>query len=254
MTIEKAFAADGALARALSSYRPRRGQIEMAAAVDAVLDGGCAVLEAGAGIGKTFAYLVPIIQSGRAALISTGARALQDQLSQRDIPLLARALQRPLNVAVLKGRANYLCRQAIEEENQTTTLFAGEEKGQWRRVLEFFATTDDGDIRGANDIPADSPVWKAATSTRESCKTQACKHFDDCFLYKARARAAQADVVIVNHHLFLSDIRLKDEGVAEILPTRDALLFDEAHLLPQLAPEFFGDRLSSGQLDRKSVV
>ena len=249
MDIEELFSDGGALSRSLPSYRPRRGQIEMARAVNDALRGGCTVLEAGTGIGKTFAYLVPVIQSGQRALISTGARALQDQLSQRDIPLLATALQRPVNIAVLKGRSNYLCRQAIEE-NQNGGDLIGDDTSQWRRLLQFYARSKDGDIRGATDIPANSPVWKAATSTRESCKVQACAHFENCFLYKARARAARADIVIVNHHLFLSDLRLKDEGVAEILPTRDLLLFDEAHLLPQLAPEYFGERLPTSQLAR----
>ncbi|MCH9757976.1 MAG: ATP-dependent DNA helicase [Proteobacteria bacterium] len=248
--IAELFAAEGVLAQALPGYRPRAGQIEMAQQVEQTLaSGGQCVVEAGTGTGKTFAYLAPIMQSGMTALISTGARALQDQLSQRDIPLLAEALERNISLAVLKGRANYICKQALDDNSSKGELFADEQQ-QWQAIIDFSARSNDGDIRDIRGVPADSPLLSRALSTRESCDTQKCPHYNECFLYKARARARQADIVIVNHHLFLSDMCLRDEGVAEILPSRDVVLFDEAHLLPQLAPQFFGEQLSSVHLQR----
>ena len=251
MNIETTFGDGGVLALALPSYRTRGGQIQMAQTVDAALAaGGSAVLEAGTGIGKTFAYLTPIIQSGLTALISTGARALQDQLSQRDIPLLAQALNRPVQVSVLKGRSNYICKLAVEESSNSLPDI---DTSDWQRIVEFAAVSTSGDIADAENIPTNSPLWKSAVSTRETCTVQACKHHAACFFYRARAQARQCDIVIVNHHLFLSDMRLKDEGVAEILPAFDILLFDEAHLLPQLASQYFGKSLSTNKLLRAAT-
>ena len=247
--VEHLFATGGALDRAIEAYRPRREQIEMARAVEGVLEGGHAVLEAGTGIGKTFAYLVPIIQSGLSALISTGTRNLQDQLVEKDIPLLAKALNRPVNVAVLKGRANYLCRLAMDEGPATLIPESNEQK-HWRAILDYAPRTRDGDIRGIVDVPQNAAIWERVTSTRDSCPVASCPYYNDCFLYKARARAHRTDIVIVNHHLFLSDLRLRDEGVAELLPSRDILLFDEAHLLPQLSSRYFGESLSTARLLR----
>ena len=245
------FSADGFLAQALADYRPRQGQIEMAEQVMQALDGGGHyVLEAGTGIGKTFAYLTPIIESRRSALISTGARALQDQLSQRDIPALAQALGHPVSLAVLKGRANYICQQAVADPAATAGLLPAAENDDWQKIMHFAATSEEGDLRALTTVPSDSPLLAHAVSTRESCTVQKCPHYDNCFLYRARRRAQQADIVIVNHHLFLSDMRLREEGVAELLPTRDVVIFDEAHLLPQLAPQFFGAQVSTAQLQR----
>ena len=252
MSVDSVFARNGVLAENFSGYHQRSEQIAMAQAVnDALLDGGKMVLEAGTGIGKTFAYLVPILESNQSAMISTGARALQDQLLQRDIPLLTKTLQRPVDVAVLKGRANYVCKLALSENNGGKLAVDADSRRDWQAVVEFSRHSPDGDIRGASDIAADSPIWQDAVSTRDSCPVHACQYHDNgCFLYAARRRAQRADIVIVNHHLFLSDMRLKDEGVAEILPTRDVLLFDEAHLLPKLAVQYFGERLSAAELIR----
>ena len=246
MEIESFFAKDGPLAAAMPGYRPREGQIAMAKTVEESLNGGCHVLEAGTGIGKTFAYLAPIMQNNRTAIISTGTRALQDQLFLHDIPFLAKVLKRPIRATVLKGRGNYLCRRNMAAGNNVLI----DDDGNWRELLKFSAETTDGDIRGAAGIPFNSPLWGVATSTRESCSVQSCDYYNECFLYRARAKAREADIVIVNHHLFLADVRLKEEGIAEILPDRDVLLFDEAHLLPQLASQYFGDSLSSIRLLR----
>ena len=218
--IGELFSVGGVLERSLGGYRPRAGQVSMARQVEAALaTGGQYVLEAGTGIGKTFAYLIPIIQSGMKVLISTGGRALQDQLSQRDIPLLADTLGCNLSLAVLKGRANYICRQALAD-NAGGGLLA-DEKNDWQKIISFAVGSDDGDLRGMKSVASNSPLLAQAVSTRESCSTHACPYYEDCFLYRARARARQADIVIVNHHLFLSDMRLRDEGVAELLPSRD---------------------------------
>ena len=249
MTMEDIFAADGVLARAMSDYRPRPGQVEMARAVEeSASGGGCHIFEAGTGIGKTFAYLAPIIQNGLSAVISTGTRALQDQLFLGDIPLLEKAFGRRVRASVLKGRANYLCKRNIAAAGGG--MLNSEDSGDWAKITAFAARTIEGDIRGADNIAADSGAWLAAVSSRESCPVQKCDYYGKCFLYAARARAQEADIVIVNHHLFLADMRLKEEGVAEILPSRDVLLFDEAHLLPQLAPQYLGDGIGVVQLQR----
>ena len=249
MSIERIFESGGALARAMSGYRPREGQMEMARAIEeSAARGGCHVFEAGTGIGKTFAYLAPIIENNLSAVISTGTRALQDQLFLGDIPLLEKALGRKVKAAVLKGRANYLCKRNIASGGEG--MLEGEDDGDWAKINVFASQTNDGDIRGASDVAADAPAWQAAVSTRENCPVQKCAFYDKCFLYDARARSRDADIVIVNHHLFLADMRLKEEGVAEILPARDVLLFDEAHLLPQLAPQYLGDGVGAGQLLR----
>ena len=239
------FAADGPLSAAIAEYRPRAGQIAMAKAV--AEREGLQVLEAGTGIGKTFAYLAPIICNGMSAIISTGTRALQDQLFLRDIPFLTNALNRPVRAAMLKGRANYLCRRNLAQPLQAQ-MFAGD--GDWARVLEFAQTDETGDIRGAKNIPARSPVWAAAASTRETCPAQGCDFYDKCFLYRARARAKEADIVVVNHSLFLADMRLREDDVAELLPSRDIVVFDEAHLLPSMAPSYFGESLSTADMFR----
>ena len=241
------FDQDGPLAQAIRGYRPRPGQIEMARAI---LDRrGRQVLEAGTGIGKTFAYLAPIIQHGMSAVISTGTRALQDQLFLRDIPFLTTALQRPVQMALLKGRSNYICLRNLAEPEQSQ-LFDGD-SAEWQRILEFSRSTEDGDIRSAN-IPPNSRVAAAAVSTTDNCTRQRCKFYNKCFLYKARAHAKQADIVVVNHHLFLADMRLREESVAELLPERDIIVFDEAHLLPPMAPEYFGEKTSAAEIFRLS--
>ena len=239
------FGKDGPLARAIDGYRPREGQIAMANAV--AVNRGLQVLEAGTGIGKTFAYLAPIIGGGLSAVISTGTRALQDQLFLRDIPFLSQALNRPVRAAMLKGRSNYVCRRNLAQPSQSQ-LFSGND--DWARVLAFADTDEDGDIRGASGIPADSPVWPAAVSTRETCPAHGCDFYDKCFLYRARTRAQQADIVVVNHSLFLSDMRLREEAIVELLPARDMVVFDEAHLLPSLAPQYFGESLSVSDMLR----
>jgi ATP-dependent DNA helicase DinG len=246
--IGEVFAADGPLARAIAGFLPRKAQTEMAQAVyDALAHKATAVLEAGTGVGKTFAYLAPIVGGEVSALISTGTRALQDQLFQSDLPRVARALGKNANAALLKGRGNYLCRQRLEDANKRGGFFG---KGDLAKINRFASATISGDIADASGIAAASPLWEAVTSTRENCLGQKCPHYNDCHFYRARAQAREARIVVVNHHLFLADLRLRDAGVAEILPARDAVVFDEAHLLPDTAAQFFGEQAATAALVR----
>ena len=240
------FGEDGPLAHAIRGYRPRPGQIAMARAVADIR--GRQTLEAGTGIGKTFAYLAPILQNGMSAVISTGTRALQDQLFHRDIPFLIKALNRPARATMLKGRSNYVCRRNVAAPSSPQLL--KDERGDWARIVDFASRDEEGDIAAAADVAADSPAWGAAVSTRDSCPAQQCDFYENCFLYRARARARQADIIVVNHHLFLADMRLREESVAELLPTRDIVVFDEAHLLPSLAPSYFGESVAAADIRR----
>ena len=194
MEIESFFAKDGPLAAAMPGYRPRDGQIAMAKTVEESLIGGCHVLEAGTGIGKTFAYLAPIMQNNRTAIISTGTRALQDQLFLHDIPFLSKVLKRPIRATVLKGRANYLCRRNMAAGNNMLI----DDDGNWRELLKFSTQTTDGDIRGAAGVPFNSPLWNVATSTRESCSVQSCDYYNECFLYRAvRKRVMPTSLLLI---------------------------------------------------------
>ena len=240
------FGEDGPLARAIRGYRPRPGQIAMARAVADIR--GRQTLEAGTGIGKTFAYLAPILQNGMSAVISTGTRALQDQLFHRDIPFLIKALNRPARATMLKGRSNYVCRRNVAAPSSPQLL--KDERGDWARIVDFASRDEEGDIAAAADVAADSPAWGAAVSTRDSCPAQQCDFYENCFLYRARARARQADIIVVNHHLFLADMRLREESIAELLPNRDIVVFDEAHLLPSLAPSYFGESVAAADIRR----
>jgi ATP-dependent DNA helicase DinG len=199
------------------------------------------IVEAGTGTGKTFAYLVPALLSGRSVIISTGTRTLQDQLFRRDVPMLARALGAPVKMALLKGRANYLCRHRLELTVQQRSLFAA--RGTARllaRVSRWAALTQTGDLAELTDLPEQSPLWPAITSTRDNCLGQECAHFARCHVVEARRAAQAADVVVVNHHLLLADLALKDEGFGDLLPGADAVILDEAHQIPDIAAQFFG--------------
>jgi ATP-dependent DNA helicase DinG len=207
------------------------------------------IVEAGTGTGKTFAYLVPALLSGRSVIISTGTRTLQDQLFRRDVPLLARALGAPVKMALLKGRANYLCRHRLELATQQPALFA--ERGVGRalaRVSRWAALTQTGDLSELTDLPEGSPVWPSVSSTRENCLGQECPQFARCHVVEARRAAQAADVVVVNHHLLLADLALKDEGFGDLLPGADAVILDEAHQVPDVAAQFFGQSWSARQV------
>jgi ATP-dependent DNA helicase DinG len=223
----------------------------MARAVGAALARGePLIVEAGTGTGKTFAYLVPALLSGRSVIISTGTRTLQDQLFHRDVPQLATALGMPVKMALLKGRANYLCRHRLELALQQPSLFGGE-RGVARslaRVSRWAGTTASGDLAELTDLPEQSPVWPLITSTRENCLGQECPQFSRCHVADARRAAQAAEIVVVNHHLLLADLALKEEGFGDLLPGAEAVILDEAHQVPDIAAQFFGESWSVRQV------
>ncbi len=237
------FHAGGPLARALPGYAYRPEQAAMAKAVGQALSRlEPLIVEAGTGTGKTFAYLIPALLSGRSVIISTGTRTLQDQLFRRDVPLLAKALGLPAKIALLKGRANYLCRHRLELATQQGSLLPPE-RGVARvlaRVARWAATTKTGDLAELTDLPEQSPVWPHITSTRENCLGQECPQFSRCHVFDARRNAQAADIVVVNHHLLLADLALKEEGFGDLLPGAEAVILDEAHQVPDIAAQFFG--------------
>lgn len=246
------FGPGGRLEDALEGFQAREPQWRMAETVAEVLaDRGVLVAEAGTGTGKTFAYLLPVMLDSGRALISTGTRHLQDQLFHRDLPALQSAIGRPRDIALLKGRANYLCLHRLEmavEEAVQGGPAARRDLAQLERLRRFARETRSGDLVEVTSLSDASPLRPRVTSTAENCLGQECPAFNDCFVLKARRRAQEADVVVVNHHLLLADMVLKEEGFGEILPGADAVVIDEAHQLPELSAQYFGTRVSSRQL------
>ncbi len=218
------------------------------AVAHAIATRGRLVAEAGTGTGKTFAYLVPALLDGGKVIVSTGTKTLQDQLFERDVPLVRDALGVPATIAVLKGRANYVCHHHLERAERDGRLPSRDDARHLKRIVAFARTSDRGDRALLADVPENATVWPLVTSTRETCLGSNCAHFRDCFVMKARADAMAADVVIVNHHLFFADVMLRDEGLAELLPACNAVILDEAHQLPDTATLFFGEATTSGQL------
>lgn len=247
--IEELFAEDGRLASEIQGFRPRHSQTEMSKAIaDAIAHHQTLIAEAGTGTGKTYAYLVPALLWGGKVIVSTGTKNLQDQLYSRDIPTVRKALHAPVSVALLKGRANYVCHYHLERTMQTGRLTAREDVGYLRDISRFIKTTASGDKAELSRIPENASVWNLVTSTRDTCFGSECQYYQDCFVMKARKEAQQADVVVVNHHLFFADVALKDTGIAELLPAANTVIFDEAHQLPEVATVFFGDTVSTSQV------
>lgn len=218
------------------------------AIADAIAQQETLIAEAGTGTGKTFAYLVPALLWGGKVIVSTGTKNLQDQLFLRDIPTVRRALHAPVSVALLKGRANYVCHYHLERTLQNGRLTAREDVGYLREIARFIKTTSSGDKAELARVPETAGVWNLVTSTRDNCIGAECQYYQDCFVMKARKEAQQADVVVVNHHLFFADVALKDTGVAELLPSANTVIFDEAHQLPETATLFFGETVSTAQI------
>jgi ATP-dependent DNA helicase DinG len=237
--------ADGPFEGSLSGFQPRREQIELAEAVSETLDtGGLLVAEAGTGTGKTLAYLVPVLNSGRRTVISTGTKTLQDQLFFRDLPGVLKALDLTADIALLKGRANYLCIHRLEQARREGQFPTREAIGELEAVRAWAVKTRDGDLTVANVIPDDSAVWPMVTSTNDNCLGSQCPDFEDCHVLKARRRAQEADVVVVNHHLLFADMAIKQRGFGEVLPGAEAFIVDEAHQAPELASQFFSASLT----------
>ncbi len=242
----EALGEDGPLAAGIPGFVPREAQQRLAEAIaDAVIETGTLLAEAGTGTGKTYAYLVPALLSGRKTIISTGTRALQDQLYHRDLPRVREALGIGHTSALLKGRANYLCRQRMEQAKGEPRFASREHASQFQRIVAWSGRTRFGDLAELEDMPEDSPVHPFVTSTNENCLGNECPFWSECFVVQARQRAQAADVVVVNHHLLLADLALKQEGFGEILPGAQTFVVDEAHQLPELAAQFFGEGLGA---------
>lgn len=249
-SVSHALGADGPFAEKVPGYQPRAPQLAMALAVEKTLKAKSQLLvEAGTGTGKTFAYLVPAMLSGQKTLVSTGTRNLQDQLFHRDLPQVRTLLGKPIRTALLKGRSNYLCPYRLEQHLSDGELESKQVVHDLQRVAAWAGKTQMGDIAELIDIAEDSSVWPLVTSTADNCLGQECPKIDDCPLMKAREQAAEADIIVVNHHLFFADKALKDRGFGELLPEVDAVIFDEAHQLPETAAMFFGQSLSSRQIN-----
>jgi ATP-dependent DNA helicase DinG len=249
--IETFFSAVGALARTVPGYSVRTQQLEMAQAIaETIAANSLLVAEAGTGTGKTFAYLVPALLAGGKVIISTGTKTLQDQLFNRDIPTVRTALKAPVTVALLKGRANYVCHYHLERTVQEgRAILASREEVKYLKLIErYAAATKSGDKSGLSEVPENAAVWQQVTSTRDNCLGSECPHHKNCFVMEARKQALAADVVVVNHHLFFADVMLRDEGLSELLPACNTVIFDEAHQLPETASLFFGESVSTSQL------
>jgi ATP-dependent DNA helicase DinG len=249
-TTQPFFGSGGLLERALPGYEPRPSQEELSAAVERTLkDGGTLLAEAGTGTGKTLAYLLPAVRLGRRVVVSTGTKNLQEQLIIKDIPLLARALGRGLNVAVMKGRGNYLCKLRFASFGKAGTFARFEEIPLFRAVEEWSASTTTGDRGEIADLPDSVGFWREISAATENCIGQSCPDFESCFVTTMRQRALEADLVIVNHHLLCADLAVKDSSYGEVIPSYDTLVIDEAHLLEDVATQYFGVQTSSHRIE-----
>ncbi|MEN8801653.1 MAG: ATP-dependent DNA helicase, partial [Thiogranum sp.] len=249
MQASDCLSSNGVLAGEVADFAARPQQQDMAVAVErALAHGEVLIVEAGTGTGKTFAYLVPALLSGRKVIISTGTRHLQDQLFHRDLPTVQSALAIPLNAALLKGRANYLCHHRLETTRTEGRLTSRRQISQLENIFDWSGRTRSGDIAELSGIPEDAPIWPRVTSTADNCLGQQCECLQKCHVIQARRAAQDADLVVINHHLLCADLALKEEGFGELLPGADAFIIDEAHQLPETAARFFGVTLSSRQL------
>ena len=243
------FGPDGPFARELPAFRFRPQQLAMAEAIaHAIETQGQLLAEAGTGTGKTLAYLVPALLSGGKVIVSTGTKTLQDQLYQRDLPLVRDALKVPVSVALLKGRGNYVCHHHLERAVAQGTVASRAEVRYLKRIEAFARTSTTGDKGELADVPETAAIWADVTSTRDNCLGGECAHYGECFVMNARKQALAADVVVVNHHLFFADVMLRDEGLTELLPACNTVILDEAHQLPDTATLFFGEEVTAGQL------
>ncbi|HCE40808.1 ATP-dependent helicase [Alcanivorax sp. 521-1] len=235
--------------RLLDGYRPREPQLRMADAVaEAIRARGTLLVEAQTGTGKTLAYLLPALLSDGPTLVSTGTKSLQDQLFFKDLPVVLKALSLPRKAALLKGRANYLCPYRLELHQEEARFLTRETAEQLQVVAHWAGRTKSGDIAELKQLPEDAPVWPWVTSTADNCLGTECPKYSECPLMNARKEAQEADLVVVNHHLFFADAALRGEGVSELLPSANTVIFDEAHQLPEVAAAFFGDSLSTRQI------
>lgn len=240
---------DGVVAKSIEGFSEREPQLQLVAAIEQSIRTQTTLLaEAGTGTGKTFAYLLPALLSGKKVIIATGTKTLQDQLFEKDLPLLLKAINSPTQSAILKGRANYLCRYRIALNQSDGRFISKESLKDFLYIARVLPQIKTGDIAELQSISEDSPVWPLVTSNADNCLGAECPQYADCFLVKARERALKAEVLVINHHLYFADHRLKEEGFGEILPGAEVIIFDEAHQLPEVASLFFGQRLSTRQV------
>ena len=241
------FGPDGELSQAISGYEPREQQIEMAERVyQAINSSETLVVEAGTGTGKTFAYLVPALLSDAKVLVSTGTKHLQDQLFEKDIPLIRSLIKKPISTSLLKGRANYACLYRIQSVRSRGRFENKKQVEQFYKIERFANQDIHGDLTQLSGI-TEHGLWPQVTSTTENCLHNECPNFEDCFVFKARKKAMESDIVVINHHLLCADFSLKNEGFGEILPDVDVIIIDEAHQLAETASLFFSTQLSTKQ-------
>ena len=244
-----AFSDDGWLSSNIKGFKPRKAQLEMAQAVgNAVKFATPVVVEAGTGTGKTFAYLVPALLSGKKTIVSTGSKNLQDQLFNRDLPTIQKALKYKGKVALLKGRANYLCLERLDQLIAMGVVGDKSVLSDLSKVRKWHQSTKTGDLSECTTIAEDSPILPQLVSTTESCLGSDCPNYKDCHVVQARKKAMDADLVVVNHHLFCADMAVKETGFGELIPEAELVVFDEAHQLPDIASQYFGQSLTSRQL------
>jgi ATP-dependent DNA helicase DinG len=249
LTVTQALAGDGPLAKCVEGFHARPQQQAMAVAIERTLDdNGVLICEAGTGTGKTFAYLVAAVLSGKRVIVSTGTKNLQEQLFHRDLPKVRDALTVPLVSALLKGRSNYLCLQRLEVHSAIATQLGAEVSADLATIRVWAGRTDDGDRAELAEVPEGALAWRYATSTTDNCLGGDCPRYGDCHVLKARRAAQDAEIVVVNHHLLFADLAIRQEGFGELLPGAEAVVLDEAHQLPELATRFFGLSVGSGQL------
>ncbi|WP_418609314.1 ATP-dependent DNA helicase [Pseudoalteromonas sp. US3C1013] len=247
--IKQLFSATGPLALSIGGYTPRQPQIDMAVAVeDALKTRSQLVVEAGTGTGKTFAYLAPALKSKGKTIISTGSKALQEQLYHRDLPVLVKALGAAKKTALLKGRANYLCTYRLTQHVAHVPTDDPDVMHQLAMVAKFASETHSGDLADCIGIEEDAKVLPYVSSTADNCLGKECPDFQECYIRKARLKAGDADVVVINHHLFFADMAVKESGFAELMPNADAYIFDEAHQLSEIASDYFGETMSTKKL------
>ena len=252
--VEHAFSESGLLAKAIDGYSPRQAQIDMALEVSqAIGNQSSLIVEAGTGTGKTFAYLIPALLAneahektiGKKVIVSTGTKNLQEQLFHKDIPLIRKALASNAQIALLKGRSNYLCLYHLDQFKHTRGQLDSQALTDFVKVQEWALLTKSGDIGELVNVAEDSPIFPHITSTLDNCLAKDCPNIEECHLVDARKKAIDADVVVVNHHLFFADMALKDTGFGELIPKTDVVIFDEAHQIPDIASEYFGEALST---------
>jgi ATP-dependent DNA helicase DinG len=248
--LESFFSSDGSLSKVISGYLPRNSQLEMASSIaEAIAEKRNLIAEAGTGTGKTFAYLVPAILSRKRVIISTGTKNLQDQLFNKDLPLIRKAINVPFKSALLKGRANYLCTYRLDNALNASFGFSKEDVGALSRIKAWSKRTKAGDISEISDVAEGDPIWSQATSNIDNCLGKECKDYADCFLVQARKKAQESDIIVVNHYLLCADWSLRETGFGELLPSAEVVIIDEAHQLSEIASNFLGLSLSGKQLN-----